>query len=292
MSQDAFKQMTADKALTRDIEKARTPEELRDLLHAALERSGATRDPETGQFVRRDPLTPAAQTAQTDEPKHVTKVEKIGGRDITFTGTELDVEQQITAAYKVAAALAPVPEPQVRVRQQRTQAEIERDISDRAELDLQFRRGELTPQEYLDRTNAIGEWLESRGFDVDAASQAQTNASWAEATQEFLNNTPEGQTWKGGSKNLSIIGTLILAHGWDNATDKVAALRAAAKEMREKNLEFDGDVSPEEVIKMTEGMSPTEILEAFKEGQNGDPEAANKAFIEIHSNGRSGIFDR
>lgn len=289
MSQDGF-QMKADAALTRDIQKATTNQELVDLLHAAVERSGiAARDPESGQFIRRDPPTPAAQTV-TDVPKQVTKIEKIGGRDIPFTGTELEVEQQISAAYKIAAALEPVPEPRVPVVRQKTQAEIERDISDRAELDLQFRRGQLTTEEYLTRTNAIGEFLSARGFDVEAAAEQQ----WAQATEEFLHKTPEGQTWKGGSKNLSIIGTLILAHGWDNTTDKVAALRIAAKEMREKGLEFAGDVSPEEIIKMTEQMSPTEILEAFKQGQNGDPDAANKAFIDIHrkASDSSGIFNR
>src|SRR5579871_187385 len=255
MSQDAMKQMQADKALVRDLEKATTPEEIRDLLHAAVDRSGiAARDEVTGQFVRRDPLTPAAQTVHADEPKQITKVEKIGGRDITFTGTELEVAQQITAAYRVVEALTPAPEPQVRITQQKTKAEIEREISDRAELDLQFRRGQLTTEEYLTRTNAVGEFLAQRGFDLEAAAKAQYEKSWAEATEEFLHNTEEGQSWKGGQRNLQQIGTIILAHGWDNAADKVAALRAAAKEMREKGLEFDGDVSPEEIIKMTEQM--------------------------------------
>lgn len=291
MSQDATQQMKADKNLTRDLEKATTPEEIRDLLHAAVERSGiAARDPESGHFVRRDPLTSAAQV-QTDEPKQITKVEKIGGRDITFTGTELEVANKIADAWRIAAALEPSPEPQVPIVRQKTQAEIEREISDRSELDLQFRRGQLTPQEYLEKTNAIGEYLAQRGFDVESAAQAQMNASWAQATEEFLATTPE---WKGGTRNREQLGTILLAHGWDGATDKVAALRAAFKEMQEKGLEFDGDVSPEAVIKMTENMTPQQILEAFKDGQNGDPEAANKAFIEIHRNpGEStGLFNR
>lgn len=294
MSQDGF-QMKADAALTRDINKTQTAEELRELLHASLERSGiANRDPESGQFVRRDPLTPAAQTAQTDEPKQITKVERINGRDISFTGTALEVEQQIVAAYKVAEALKPAPEPRVPVVRQKTQAEREREISDRAELDLQFRRGQLTTQEYLERTDAIGAYLSEKGFDVNAAAAAQYQKSWTEATAEFLNNTPEGRSWRGGQKNMQQIATVIAAHGWDDATDKVAALRAAAQEMREKGLEFDGDVSPTELKAMTDSMSPIEILEAFKQGQNGDPESANKAFIEIHrkAGDGSGVFDR
>jgi hypothetical protein len=289
MSQDGF-QMKADAALTHDLEKATTPEELRSLLHASLERSGiASRDEVTGQFVRRDPLTPAANV-QTDEPKQITKVEKIGGREITFSGTELEVEQQVIAAYKVAEALTPAPEPRVPVVRQKTQAEIEREICDRTELDLKFRRGEFTTEEYLTQTNAIGQYLTDRGFDVEQAAAAQYEKSWAQATEEFLNNTPEGKSWKGGSRNVTQAGTLLLAHGWDKATDKVAALRAVAQEMREKKLEFDAEMSPEQLIALTDKMSPTEILEAFKQGQNGDSEAANQEFIRLHQGGR--FFDK
>ena len=293
MSQDGFKNVTADKALTRDIEKAQTPEEIRYLLHAAVERSGiAVRDPESGQFVRREPLTPAAQTA--DEPKQITKVEKIGGRDLTFTGTEESVAEQIIAAYKVAEALTPVPEPRVQVVRQKTQAEIEREISDRAELDLQFRRGQLTTEEYLTRTNAIGEFLAARGFDLDAAAAAQVQQGWKEAVETFLQTTPEGRVWRGGMKNLQQAQILLEAHGWTDGIDgdKVAALRAIAKEMREKGIEFDGDFSAEQLETMTKNATPQEILEAWKQAQGNDPEAANQEFIRIQNGGSSGVFDR
>jgi len=291
MTQDATNHMQADKALIRDLEKAATPEEIRSLLHSAVERSGiANRDPETGQFVRRNPLTPAAQVIATNEPKQIERIEKINGQDIHFVGTELEVEKQIANAYKVAEALKPAPEPRVPIVRQKTQAEIEREISDRAELDLQFRRGQLTTQEYLQRTNAIGEFLAARGFDVDAAAQAQANAEWAQATEEFLATTPE---WRGGSRNMQQIGTIVLARGWDNAENKVAALRAAFKEMQDRGMEFDGDVSEEQLIEMTDKATPQEILDAWKE-THPDPEKANKAFIEIHrkAGDSSGIFNR
>jgi hypothetical protein len=291
MTQDATNQMQADKALIRDLERAQTPEELRSLLHASLERSNFARDPETGQFARRDPLTPAHQQTTEETTEQISKSLSINGRDLTFTGTADEVERQIKSAKDIAAALLPVPQPQVPIVRQKTQAEIEREICDRAELDLQFRRGQLTTEEYLTKTNAVGEYLSARGFDVEAAASEQYEQSWQAATAEFLNNTPEGRTWKGGDKNMQMIGTIILAHGWDNAEDKVAALRAAAKEMRDKSMEFDGDVSPEQVIAMTDKATPQEILQAWKETQP-DPEKANAEFIRLHSNGRSGIFDK
>ncbi len=286
--------MKSDKTLDKDINKAASFEDLRALLENAASRSGiADRDPVTGQFVRRDPV---AQTV-APEDEQITKVETIGGTEFTFTGTALEVEQQIGNAYKIAEAVKlaepqPVTPRSVRAAQAKTQAEIERDICDRTELDLQFRRGQLTTAEYLNRTNAIGEFLESKGFDVEAAANNQTELAWQQAVETFLHDTPEGQSWKGGQKNLAIIGNLAISHGLVDAADKVAALRTLAAEMREKGLEFDGDYTAEQVNEMTDSATPQEIVQAWKEAQQGgDPEAANQEFIRLHSNGGQ-LFDR
>jgi DNA gyrase inhibitor GyrI len=279
--------MQADKHLEKDINKATTYEDLVGLLHNSLERSNiATRDPETGQFVRRDPLSPAAQTVAPAE-EEVKKTEVIGGKEFTFTGTADEVSKAVADAYRVAEAVTtqaaePVTPRSVRAK---TQAERERDICDRTELDLQFRRGELTTAEYLDRTNAIGEYLAEKGFDVDAAAGKQFEQSWQQATESFLHDTPEGQTWKGGQKNMELIGNLIQSHGLIDAEDKVAALRLLAREMAEKGLMFDGDYTPEQVNEMTTSANPQEILEAWKEKQR-DPETANQEFIRLHQGGR------
>jgi DNA gyrase inhibitor GyrI len=281
--------MKSDKRLDADINKAQTFEDLRALLENATVRSGiAERDPQTGQFVRRDPLISAAQTVAPAE-EEVTKTEVIGGREFTFTGTAGDVAKAVADAYRVAeavteAAEAPAPITPRSVRA-KTQAEREREICDRTELDLQFRRGELTTAEYLDRTNAIGEYLAEKGFDVQEAASRQFEQSWAQATESFLRDSPEGQSWKGGQKNLEIIGNLIQSHGLVDAQDKVAALRSLAREMREKGLEFDGDYTPQQVNEMTTSANPQEILEAWKQ-QQPDPETANQEFIRLHQGGR------
>lgn len=292
MAQDGFT-LKADKNLTADINKATTPEEIRALLENAMARSGiADRDPETGQFVRREPLTPAAQTAaQTaadaavKQPQQFEKTEVIGGQEFHFSeGSEVALERAISNAYRVAEAVKNEPLTHVK-----TQAEIEQEICDRAELELKFKRGEISAKDYIQQSGAIDEVLAESGFDVQAAASAQFETNWSEAVDIFF-QTPEGQTWKGGAKNLSLANSLIISHGWVDADDKVAALRAVAKEMREKGLEFDGDVSPEQVIESTRNASPQEILEAWK-SQQASPEAANEAFIEIHR-GSSGIFNR
>lgn len=111
MSKSEFLQ--SDRRLDADITKAGTFEDLRALLENAVERSplGVTRDPQTGQYIRRDPLAAAAQTVEPEETEMVTKAVTIGGKEFSFTGDALDVERQIGAALQVAEALktAPIP---------------------------------------------------------------------------------------------------------------------------------------------------------------------------------------
>ena len=88
MSEDAFLQMVADKKLERQISECTTPEQLRQLLHDSVEKSGiAARDEISGQYVRRDPLAPVTNQDADAEPEQITRTEKIGGREITFSGT-------------------------------------------------------------------------------------------------------------------------------------------------------------------------------------------------------------
>jgi|SRR5712664_1403410 len=286
--------LRSDKNLDADINRATTFEDLRALLERATLRSGiADRDPQTGQFVRRDPLTPADQVIPDDADKQITKTEVIGGQEFTFTGTALDVEKAIGDAYKVAEALKTTQPPASvtpRSVRAKTPAESEQEVLDRTEARLALIRGEIDIDEYMGRTHAVETFLAEKGFDVDAAAADQFESSWAQSVQTFLRDTPEGQTWKGGQKNMEIIGNLLRSHGLVDAEDKVAALRAVAAEMRSKGLEFDGDVTPEQMIEATDKATPQEILEAWKEKQ-GTLETANASFIELHR-GSSGIFNR
>jgi hypothetical protein len=288
MTQDAFKQMQADEHLTSDIAKAQTPDEIRALLEAAMSRSGiADRDLQTGRFVRRDPLTPAPQDAAINES--VTKKVEIGGREFEFSGTELEVERQIGAALQVANALKPAVTPRAQLA-----ADAEQRVLTQVEANLQLRRGEISTAEYLEKTNAMETYLvEQKGFDIDRAAAAQQAGDWQTAVDRFLNETEEGRVWKGGQRNLKQAQTILAAHGWTEGIDgdKVAALRAVAKEMRENGLEFDGDYTPEQLNAMTASMSPLEIMEHWKAAQ-ADPESANAEFIRIQNGGSSGVFDR
>jgi hypothetical protein len=286
--------MKSDAALDRDINEATTPDEIRELLHAAVQRSGiADRDPQTGQFVRRDPLTPAAQVGK--EAQTVTRTEVIGGKTFTFTGNALEVEQQVGQAYKIAEAVRPAAEFQVTPRGARkTQADAELDVVRKAELELAFKRGELDTATYLRESGALAEALQQAGFDLEAAARQQLASGWEDAVARWL-QSDAGRDWPGNEQNLRVIGLEIEALGLVDAEDKLAALTQAWAAMKKAGTVFSTAPTEEQLLRETDGMTPQQILEAFKEAHAGDPDAANQGFISTFRGGRiggSGIFGR
>lgn len=280
------KEMVADKALTADLEKATTVEEIRALCHGALERSGVVqRDPESGQFVsvsdaeRRE----AAAKVVAETAKVFSKVERIGNEEFQFTAaSQADLDLQISNALKVANAVhKSIP---VAKTPQQT-------AYDRATLDVDFRTGKITSAQYLERSGAIDEYMAAKGIDINKIANDQYTQSWAAATDYFRTQTEEGKLWKGGNKNLHIAAALIAKHGWTDEPS-VEHLVQVAQEMRENGIMLDGDYSAEEVAAMTDKMTPQEILEAWKEstGSNEiDATAANELFIQqnrIHEENR------
>jgi hypothetical protein len=273
MSEDATKRMAADAELTRQINAAKSPDEIRDILHAAVERStdlNLTRDRDTGQFVRRE--TPAQNPPEKQEPteeKKFTKTIEINGTEFTFEGaTELEVETAVRNAYEIASVFE-------RHQQQSR-------VVEPTNLD-----GIADPIK-----RAVAEIMVEQGFNPEVQARAQDEqymADWASATQVFLNG-PLGSSWPGGQKNLEIISMTLQKLGLTEAEDKVAALGQAYAEMKQTGTLFSGDVTAEQVNEMTKDASPVEILEAWKAAQP-NSESANKSFIESFRNGRSsGIF--
>jgi hypothetical protein len=291
MAQDPIK-MIADKKLEKDLQAAQTPDEIRDLLHAAISRSpqlGIERDPQSGQFVssRRDPLTPANQTIEP-EARVFSKTVNIGGKDFTFTDeSENGLNNQIASAQSVAENLQSSVTPRSE-RKAETDAALE--AVRQAELSLAFKRGELSTADYLRESGALAQALRESGVDVEKIAGAQYTESWQQATERFL-HSEAGRDWPGGERNLQIIGTTVAALG---LTDKPSAesLAHAWQEMKNKGTIFS-DTSAEEMLKATENMTPTEILENWKQNHAGqDPAQANQEFIRAFQKGRisSGVF--
>ena len=287
MAQDPTR-ITADKTLTRDIEKATTPDEIRELLHAAVQRSGiADRDPQTGQFI---PRAPAAQVAEPEERVY-SKTVTIAGRDFTFTdSSEAGLTNQIASAQVVAENLqesqeTPTPRGQRFSATERAQQLLDNEAK-KIELDALLRAGLITSQQYLESTGAIDQYLANRGVDVEKIAGQQFESDWSSATSQFL-NSEAGRDWPGGDRNLQVIGTTLAAMGLTDSPS-VESLAKAWQEMKAKGTIFH-DTSDEQLLDATKEMTPQQIIENWKQTHAGeDPEQANASFIETFRGGRLG----
>jgi hypothetical protein len=287
MSENAF-QMTADEALTKRINAANSPEELRAILEDAMARGHiANRDPETGRFIPVAPTEPQQQTtgaAVTEkQPVVTTKTVTIGGQEMEFSGTELEVANQIAAAHQAADA----------VKQQFTNRKSAEHIAlEKAEWERKLRIGQATAAEYLENTGAIDEYLKRRGLDIQQIANERYTQSWADASAAFLKDP--ANDWPGGPENMRLIGMKIQSLGLEETDDKVAALKQAYSALKEEGLLFSNAPSQREMEEMTAEMTPQQIMSEWKNasGIEGDAEAANAAFIEAFKDGRrsSGLF--
>lgn len=112
----------------------------------------------------------------------------------------------------------------------------------RIELELKFKRGDISTADYLEQSGAIEQHLESRGISIEdlKASVEEKNIqrfthSWASATQDFL-NSPEGSSWPGGQENMKTVSEIIQQMGAIDAEDKVAAIATAYKYMQQNGM--------------------------------------------------------
>jgi hypothetical protein len=295
MSQDGFT-MKSDKALDADIANATTPDEIRELLHRAVERStelGITRDPVTGQFVRTERAAPtaeevaakaasdAAAAAKAAEPREFKQTVRIAGQDFDFTANSAEALQlQIDSAKAVAQQLGSIDH-SVRTPEQ--------DALNAVDADLALRRGEITTAEFLRRTHALEDAMTAAGVNVNQIADSQFEHSWQTAGEEFQ-QSEAGRDWPGGQKNYLLLSDKIIAMGLLNDPDKVGALEKAYAALKEAGTLFDGDVSQAQVEKLAEGATPAEILQAWKDAQGdmiGDASKANEVFLNTFANGRS-----
>jgi len=241
-------------------------EDIRQAVIAEAAKQGFSRD-EKGQFVasvatqaaeqaaaekvaadKAAADTAAAAVAAADEAEPFTRTENIGGRDFTFeAATELELERMVNNAYKVAVN---VQQPTVEgVREDpaaaaAAKAAAEQSIVDKAELELKFKRGEITADAYLEQSGAVKTYLEKQGVPLDELKRSIEDGrsrgfeqSWADATQDFLKSAA-GRDWPGGDKNLNIIGLKLQELGLVDAEDKVAALAQAYASMRQTGVIF------------------------------------------------------
>lgn len=195
----------------------------------------------------------AAAAAASKTP--IIRKETIDGQEFTFEGeSDIEVERMVTNALKVAAALrtraevpAPDPAAEEAARVAAEQAAAAKAAA-KVELEVKFKRGEISTQEYIEQSGAITDYLDKHGIPLeDLKSSVEANRlrsleqSWEQATNVFK-TTAVGSDWPGGAKNLEIISTKLQALGLADADDKVAALAQAYSWMKQNNMIYPADV--------------------------------------------------
>jgi hypothetical protein len=174
---------------------------------------------------------------------------KIDG--VTFTGTDAELNEQLRRHF-VAKNPQPTTDEPSRDRNGRFAKDKNVDpglqAAAKADLELRFKRGELSTAEYLEQSGAFAEAIEKMlGAPIEdivetfqKTSGEKFVQSWQTATTEFF-QTDEGRTWPGGEANKNKLGEVLqmkLEGGTTLADlpDKVQAMKAAYEYMKQENL--------------------------------------------------------
>jgi hypothetical protein len=114
----------------------------------------------------------------------------------------------------------------------------ELEVANRAELELKFKRGDITAEAYLEQSGAINTYLTEHGIlpeALTAVSDLVTQNTWAAATEQFL-NSEAGADWPGGADNLALV-TQILEQSPELMNQPPAeALATVWQYIKENNL--------------------------------------------------------
>jgi hypothetical protein len=282
-------QIKADGAFQNDVSRASSVEDIVRASQALRERAqGVVFDPSSGQYVAASAPSAASAT------REFTKSVEIGGREFTFTASnEAEMAALISNAQLVAENVtAPVRDENGRfvARNGEPVDDGGAEAARQTELELKFRRGELSIKEYLAESGAVGSYLEDAGVSMEdlRASAQQRDAAiyeqdWQTATAAFL--AGPGAEWPGGNANKTNLQNALVALDLMDADDKVGALVKAYEYMKENNalIPYEQTTSAVSaaISKELETASPEQLLQIWKDQYaGGNAEAANRALID------------
>jgi hypothetical protein len=217
-----------DRDLEDAIRNAPSAEHVAQLLREAAVAQGlAQTDPLNSEI-----YTPTAQ-AERPQPQRFAK--RFDGK-IFEEDSELAVERAIgdymrtKMAQPEARTEIPARDEQGRFVSPADQGKADENAFAKAELELRFKRGEISTEEYLTQSGAIASYLEKQGIPLEdlkvtvqeKQQEKMHEQSWADGVAEFLSG--DGRDWPGGPELMEEAGRRIVALGLTNAPDKVAAL--------------------------------------------------------------------
>jgi len=255
-----LREVTMNDDLAKAVQAALNPEDLRAAVIAEAEKQSTAAVTAAAEAAAKaatdkaaaDAAAAAAKTAEA--AKGFTRTENIGGREFTFEApTEVELERMINNALKVAYALRPTEEvhevvPDAAAEAAAAAAAIkaaEAEAVAKIELEQKFKRGEISPLEYIKQSGALKDYLAENGVSIESLKDAvntnletKESQSWTQAAEAFKNSSA-GSDWPGGDKNLAIIGDIIASRPeLLNAEDKVAAMAAAYEQMKSRGTIF------------------------------------------------------
>jgi hypothetical protein len=236
---------------------------------AAVRQGLATRD-----FYDPSIILPTEGTAA---PQKFARAVVINGvKHVVEANSPVELEKAEAALYRQALTPTETQQPRDSVGKFVSQEDANKTAQDelfrRSELELRFKRGELSAADYLEQSGAIETFLANQGIsieDLQATTEekqaTKIRQSWEEATEAFL-NSPEGQDWPGGQDNLTRIGNLLQKM---DATEEpsVENLAIAYKWLRDNN-QLVPNPETETQSKIANARTPQEIREALGRGSS------------------------
>lgn len=257
MSTPANPTVQMNDALSKAIQDSMGPEEIKNAIHAEESRQAAAAvaaapvvDPAKAAADKAIADKAAADAAAAAQPQKFTRDEVINGKTFTFEAdSDAELNVMVLNAYRVGnalqaeAAAAPVVDPAVAAAAEAKAAEAAQ--VKKSELELKFKRGEISTEDYLEQSGAVALYLEKQGVPLaelkatlDKNRTQNEVQSWQDATTEFLKTSD----WPGGDQNLKLIGMKLVALNLTEATDKVAAISQAYAALKADKMLFPPDV--------------------------------------------------
>jgi|SRR5271156_329575 hypothetical protein len=218
-----------------------------------------------------------------ETPPAASDVKTVTINGTVVSGTQAQIDEAMRAAFTKSQSQDDQPARDSNGRfkketpaEQRQKEELA--VAERAELDLQFKRGQIDTATYLEKTGAIAEALEKTlgvplnqivdSFQEHAGKSFEQ--SWAEASNKFK-QSPEGRTWPGGEANKLKLGEVMTTTEVEGVLladlpDKVQALRLAYDYMKDNDLLVENTETKQEQTaalekQITAAKSPEEIAQ-------------------------------
>lgn len=225
---------------------------------------------EDGRFLPQQPSAVVEEKKEAkeedDEPQETTFKDTftIGGKEIEIEGKDVsDVLRQ----YKLAVQTYEIGRTPAEVKKEDVKVGLTAD--ERVALEMQFKSGAITLEEYLDKTDAVGSYLTKKGIkveDLDATLKqrvADNEArAWETATKEFIADL--GADWPGGNQNLKLMGYKMAELGVSRTPSK-ESLHKAYDALKADNMIFTPEPTDDKAQEQGTTKQQTVKVEAKKD---------------------------